>query len=185
MRGVRACVCVQQVQASIGANTYVISGMAENKKLQVRASQNEMRECVCVCACVRACVLGGGGGGVRVSSGMVEKMKLQVGESEMCACVCACACVRVRACACVCASSGVAEKKKLQVCMRGEGISIIRRSPHTHARTHKQDLLPGIINQLGPDNLENLKKIAEQYQVCVMDVWMCVVWVWVGGCVGG
>jgi len=26
-----------------------------------------------------------------------------------------------------------------------------------------QDLLPGIINQLGPDNLENLKKIAEQY----------------------
>ncbi|KAH7424094.1 hypothetical protein KP509_12G089700 [Ceratopteris richardii] len=27
-----------------------------------------------------------------------------------------------------------------------------------------QDLLPGIINQLGPDNLANLKKIAEQYQ---------------------
>mmetsp|Transcript_35489 Transcript_35489/g.55413 ORF Transcript_35489/g.55413 Transcript_35489/m.55413 type:complete len:157 (-) Transcript_35489:268-738(-) len=26
-----------------------------------------------------------------------------------------------------------------------------------------QDLLPGIINQLGPDNLDNLKKIAEQY----------------------
>eukprot|EP00802_Teleaulax_amphioxeia_P015446 Tamp_15536.p1 GENE.Tamp_15536~~Tamp_15536.p1 ORF type:complete len:170 (-),score=45.58 Tamp_15536:1024-1488(-) len=26
-----------------------------------------------------------------------------------------------------------------------------------------QDLLPGIINQLGPDNLENLKKIAESY----------------------
>mmetsp|Transcript_5894 Transcript_5894/g.11363 ORF Transcript_5894/g.11363 Transcript_5894/m.11363 type:complete len:166 (+) Transcript_5894:349-846(+) len=26
-----------------------------------------------------------------------------------------------------------------------------------------QDLLPGIINQLGPDNLENLKKIADQY----------------------
>jgi len=26
-----------------------------------------------------------------------------------------------------------------------------------------QDLLPGIINQLGPDNLENLKKIAETY----------------------
>eukprot|EP00960_Hanusia_phi_P039813 754062-Hanusia_phi.AAC.3 len=26
-----------------------------------------------------------------------------------------------------------------------------------------QDLLPGIINQLGPDNLENLKKIAEQF----------------------
>lgn len=27
-----------------------------------------------------------------------------------------------------------------------------------------QDLLPGIINQLGPDNLANLKKIAEQYK---------------------
>ncbi len=27
-----------------------------------------------------------------------------------------------------------------------------------------QDLLPGIINQLGPDNLANLKKIAESYQ---------------------
>lgn len=27
-----------------------------------------------------------------------------------------------------------------------------------------QDLLPGIINQLGPDNLANLKKIAAQYQ---------------------
>ena len=26
-----------------------------------------------------------------------------------------------------------------------------------------QDLLPGIINQLGPDNLANLKKIAESY----------------------
>ncbi|EKX35380.1 hypothetical protein GUITHDRAFT_155498 [Guillardia theta CCMP2712] len=26
-----------------------------------------------------------------------------------------------------------------------------------------QDLLPGIINQLGPDNLENLKMIAEQF----------------------
>ncbi len=27
-----------------------------------------------------------------------------------------------------------------------------------------QDLLPGIIPQLGPDNLNNLKKIAEQFQ---------------------
>ncbi|KAK4253796.1 hypothetical protein QN277_010426 [Acacia crassicarpa] len=27
-----------------------------------------------------------------------------------------------------------------------------------------QDILPNIINQLGPDNLENLKKLAEQYQ---------------------
>lgn len=28
-----------------------------------------------------------------------------------------------------------------------------------------QELLPGILNQLGPDNLTNLKKIAESYQV--------------------
>ncbi|KAM0051583.1 putative transcription factor BTF3 [Helianthus debilis subsp. tardiflorus] len=27
-----------------------------------------------------------------------------------------------------------------------------------------QDILPGILNQLGPDNLENLKKLAEQLQ---------------------
>ena len=27
-----------------------------------------------------------------------------------------------------------------------------------------QELLPGIINQLGPDNLANLKKIAESYK---------------------
>ena len=34
-----------------------------------------------------------------------------------------------------------------------------------HAETKKlQDLLPGIINQLGPDNLANLKMIAESYQ---------------------
>ena len=33
------------------------------------------------------------------------------------------------------------------------------------AETKKlQDLLPGIINQLGPDNLANLKKMAESYQ---------------------
>merc|ERR1712037_56879 len=32
-----------------------------------------------------------------------------------------------------------------------------------------QDLLPGIINQLGPDNLANLKKIAESYQVSKED----------------
>lgn len=30
--------------------------------------------------------------------------------------------------------------------------------------TELQDLLPGIINQLGPDNLANLKKLAETYQ---------------------
>ena len=34
-----------------------------------------------------------------------------------------------------------------------------------HAETKQlQDLLPGIINQLGPDNLANLKKLAETYQ---------------------
>jgi nascent polypeptide-associated complex subunit beta len=34
-----------------------------------------------------------------------------------------------------------------------------------HAETKKlQDLLPGIINQLSPDNLAHLKKIAENYQ---------------------
>merc|ERR1712100_84266 len=34
-----------------------------------------------------------------------------------------------------------------------------------HAENKKlQDLLPGIINQLGPDNLANLKKLAETYQ---------------------
>merc|ERR1711988_2090259 len=34
-----------------------------------------------------------------------------------------------------------------------------------HAETKKlQDLLPGITNQLGPDNLANLKKLAETYQ---------------------
>ncbi|KAL5721560.1 hypothetical protein ACHQM5_005191 [Ranunculus cassubicifolius] len=27
-----------------------------------------------------------------------------------------------------------------------------------------QDILPGIINQLGPDNLENLRRLAEQFQ---------------------
>ncbi|KAJ6847965.1 Transcription factor BTF3 [Iris pallida] len=27
-----------------------------------------------------------------------------------------------------------------------------------------QDVLPGIINQLGPDNLENLRRLAEQFQ---------------------
>jgi len=33
-----------------------------------------------------------------------------------------------------------------------------------HAENKKlQDLLPGIINQLGPDNLANLKRIAESY----------------------
>ena len=34
-----------------------------------------------------------------------------------------------------------------------------------HAETKRlQDLLPGILNQLGPDNLANLKEIANQYK---------------------
>ncbi|MQM10818.1 hypothetical protein Taro_043713 [Colocasia esculenta] len=31
-------------------------------------------------------------------------------------------------------------------------------------RTELQDLLPGIINQLGADNLDNLRRLAEQFQ---------------------
>ena len=38
-------------------------------------------------------------------------------------------------------------------------------SLHVRCQSELQDLLPGIINQLGPDNLANLKKIAESYQV--------------------
>merc|ERR1712010_351370 len=39
-----------------------------------------------------------------------------------------------------------------------------------HAENKKlQELLPGIINQLGPDNLANLKKIAESYQTAKGD----------------
>ncbi|MCL7036935.1 hypothetical protein MKW94_010202 [Papaver nudicaule] len=30
--------------------------------------------------------------------------------------------------------------------------------------TELQDILPGIINQLGPDNLDNLRKLAEQFK---------------------
>ena len=37
-----------------------------------------------------------------------------------------------------------------------------------------QDLLPGIINQLGPDNLANLKKIAESYSQKVLLGLSCV-----------
>lgn len=32
-----------------------------------------------------------------------------------------------------------------------------------------QDILPGIINQLGPDNLDNLRKLAEQFQKSGVD----------------
>jgi len=38
---------------------------------------------------------------------------------------------------------------------------VVSGSPQTK---NLQDLLPGIINQLGPDNLINLKKIAQQFQ---------------------
>nr|QNT61275.1 basal transcription factor 3 [Ginkgo biloba] len=38
---------------------------------------------------------------------------------------------------------------------------VVSGSPQTKKL---QDLLPGIINQLGPDNLINLKKIAQQFQ---------------------
>jgi len=38
---------------------------------------------------------------------------------------------------------------------------VVSGSPQTKKL---QDILPGLINQLGPDNLENLKKLAEQFQ---------------------
>ncbi|XP_018834937.1 nascent polypeptide-associated complex subunit beta-like [Juglans microcarpa x Juglans regia] len=38
---------------------------------------------------------------------------------------------------------------------------VVSGSPQTKKL---QDILPGIINQLGPDNLENLRKLAEQFQ---------------------
>ncbi|PIN26700.1 RNA polymerase II general transcription factor BTF3 [Handroanthus impetiginosus] len=38
---------------------------------------------------------------------------------------------------------------------------VVSGSPQTKKL---QDILPQIINQLGPDNLENLKKLAEQFQ---------------------
>lgn len=38
---------------------------------------------------------------------------------------------------------------------------VVSGSPQTK---NLQDFLPGIINQLGPDNLINLKKIAQQFQ---------------------
>ncbi|XP_039056179.1 basic transcription factor 3-like [Hibiscus syriacus] len=39
---------------------------------------------------------------------------------------------------------------------------VVSGSPQTKKL---QDILPGIINQLGPDNLENLRKLAEQFQM--------------------
>ncbi|KAL9228771.1 hypothetical protein vseg_004316 [Gypsophila vaccaria] len=38
---------------------------------------------------------------------------------------------------------------------------VVSGSPQTKKL---QDILPGIINQLGPDNLEHLKKLAEQFK---------------------
>ncbi|KAG1331647.1 basic transcription factor 3 [Cocos nucifera] len=38
---------------------------------------------------------------------------------------------------------------------------VVSGSPQTK---RLQDLLPGIINQLGPDNLDNLRKLAEEFQ---------------------
>ncbi|GAA0184004.1 DNA-binding transcription factor [Lithospermum erythrorhizon] len=38
---------------------------------------------------------------------------------------------------------------------------VVSGSPQTK---NLQDILPQIINQLGPDNLENLKRLAEQFQ---------------------
>jgi len=43
----------------------------------------------------------------------------------------------------------------------GANTWVVSGSPQTK---NLQDLLPGIINQLGPDNLINLKKIAQQFQ---------------------
>lgn len=38
---------------------------------------------------------------------------------------------------------------------------VVTGTPQTRSL---QDLLPGLINQLGPDNLDNLRKLAEQFQ---------------------
>ncbi|KAK3010002.1 hypothetical protein RJ639_012714 [Escallonia herrerae] len=39
-----------------------------------------------------------------------------------------------------------------------------RLNPTSFSVAELQDILPGIINQLGPDNLDNLRKLAEQFQ---------------------
>ncbi|KAI3830228.1 hypothetical protein L1987_04362 [Smallanthus sonchifolius] len=43
----------------------------------------------------------------------------------------------------------------------GANTWVVSGSPQTKKL---QDILPGIINQLGPDNLDNLRKLAEQFQ---------------------
>ncbi len=49
------------------------------------------------------------------------------------------------------------QKTKVRTVLQKGALPIILHSPEL------QELLPGIINQLGPDNLANLKKIAESY----------------------
>ncbi len=41
---------------------------------------------------------------------------------------------------------------------------LIAHAPHPPSPAELQDMLPGIINQLGPDNLANLKRLAQQFQ---------------------
>ncbi|KAK9057731.1 hypothetical protein SSX86_022568 [Deinandra increscens subsp. villosa] len=43
----------------------------------------------------------------------------------------------------------------------GANTWVVSGSPQTKKL---QEILPGIINQLGPDNLDNLRKLAEQFQ---------------------
>ncbi|KAI3811761.1 hypothetical protein L1987_21491 [Smallanthus sonchifolius] len=43
----------------------------------------------------------------------------------------------------------------------GANTWVVSGSPQTKKL---QDILPGILNQLGPDNLDNLRKLAEQFQ---------------------
>ncbi|KAI3811762.1 hypothetical protein L1987_21492 [Smallanthus sonchifolius] len=43
----------------------------------------------------------------------------------------------------------------------GANTWVVSGSPQTK---NLQDILPGILNQLGPDNLDNLRKLAEQFQ---------------------
>lgn len=49
---------------------------------------------------------------------------------------------------------------KVQACIPAN-TWVVSGSPQTKKL---QDILPGIINQLGPDNLDNLRKLAEQFQ---------------------
>jgi hypothetical protein len=102
-----------QVQASIGANTYVISGNAENKKLQdLLPGQNSWRFTRLFILYVTA--------SVDHVSGICHE------------------------------NDGMPTQKPF--CIFSRQISL--------NSTHRPVIYPGIINQLGPDNLENLKKLA-------------------------